>query len=141
MAEQLVTSEVVKVALLTPEQEILLLVRSDSDEDRPGDWDFPGGGPEPGEDRVQAAIREVNEEAGICLEPTQLELILSETFTDRGHPVAKFCYQAQLPDKPPVRLSSEHQSYEWPLLRDAITKFQHPFWNKAMQHLVQVDAA
>ena len=32
---------------------------------RPGDWEFPKGGVEPGEELQQTAIREVEEEAGI----------------------------------------------------------------------------
>ena len=32
---------------------------------RPGDWEFPKGGVEPGEELQQTAIREVKEEAGI----------------------------------------------------------------------------
>ena len=32
---------------------------------RPGDWEFPKGGVEPGEELQQTAIREVREEAGI----------------------------------------------------------------------------
>ena len=32
---------------------------------RPGDWEFPKGGVEPGEELQQTAIREIKEEAGI----------------------------------------------------------------------------
>lgn len=41
------------------EREYLLL------KSRPGDWEFPKGGVEPGEELQQTAIREVKEEAGI----------------------------------------------------------------------------
>ncbi len=41
------------------EREYLLL------KSRPGDWEFPKGGVEPGEELQQTAIREVREEAGI----------------------------------------------------------------------------
>jgi 8-oxo-dGTP pyrophosphatase MutT (NUDIX family) len=64
---------------------ILLEKRSDS-----GLWGLPGGGIEPGESIIQAAVREVNEETGLVIEVHRLLGVYSEpedrivTFLDNG---------------------------------------------------------
>ena len=45
--------------------EILLLKRSHTDDWRPGHWGLPGGHVEPGESHIQAAARELLEEANV----------------------------------------------------------------------------
>ena len=46
---------------------VLLLRRSKTDPWRPGGWNLPGGGVEPGETSLQGAIRETREEAGLMV--------------------------------------------------------------------------
>ena len=53
--------------------EVLFEVRSEKIGRQPGDICFPGGAVEPGENPVDAAFRETQEE--LCVEPGQLELI------------------------------------------------------------------
>lgn len=62
----------VRVILTTPEDQVLLL--EDSDPGLPGRrwWVTPGGGIDPGETEVEAAVREVAEETGLVLDPVQL---------------------------------------------------------------------
>lgn len=56
-----------RVVLLDPEDRILLMKgRLPSAKDRPGAWFTVGGGVEPGETVVEAAVREIREETGIA---------------------------------------------------------------------------
>jgi ADP-ribose pyrophosphatase YjhB (NUDIX family) len=66
---QRVTARVVPV---NAEGEVLLL--QDQDPARPGElrWGTPGGAVEPGESLAEAAVRELHEETGIVVGPTDL---------------------------------------------------------------------
>lgn len=55
----------VGVLILNEDGQFLLGRRKGAHE--PGTWAFPGGKPDPGEHPTAAAIREVEEETGICL--------------------------------------------------------------------------
>ena len=59
MVEEAVSAGAILFRDTRSEREYLLL------KSRPGDWEFPKGGVEPGEELQQTAIREVEEEAGI----------------------------------------------------------------------------
>lgn len=50
----------------------ILLGLAVSDDERNGNWCFPGGGIEDGENSLNAAIREVYEEMGLICEPLQI---------------------------------------------------------------------
>lgn len=53
------------VAMVFNEKGEILLGKSKAKDDRKGKWCFPGGGIDKGENALQAAIRELNEEAGL----------------------------------------------------------------------------
>jgi len=69
---------VAKVIVMNAAGQMLALRRSKTDERRPGQWDFPGGHTDPGEDIMEAALRETREEAGIELPYADLKFALSE---------------------------------------------------------------
>ena len=66
-----------------------LLLLDCADPDRPGVrwWELPGGGVEPGEDEVDALVREVLEETGLAVGPDAVGPLLwtqESTFQHRG---------------------------------------------------------
>lgn len=75
----MITHVVAKTVIFDSHKRLLLLVRSDDDVHRAGGLDIPGGQVDTGEDYKTAAIREAYEEAGLELDPNQLELFYSVT--------------------------------------------------------------
>jgi 8-oxo-dGTP diphosphatase len=65
---------VVAVAILDDEGRVLMQRRRFG-RVHGGLWEFPGGKLEPGESPESAALREIDEELAICLEPTALEAL------------------------------------------------------------------
>jgi|GEM_PF-196395 len=100
-----------KVLLVNGRGEILFLRRSDTDENRPGGWDFPGGNAEPGEDAYETVIRETQEEAGLQLHDPQL--IFAATRTGGYGVGCWLLFLAYVPDDVTITLSPEHSSFEW----------------------------
>lgn len=90
---------------------------------RPGDWEFPKGGVEDGEELQQTAIREVKEEAGI----ERFRLIdgfredYDYVFQANGRTIYKtvhlFIAKAYNPD---VELSKEHHDLQWRDYEEAV---------------------
>ena len=64
----------VRLVLLDARPAALLLhTRDFSDETFDSAWELPGGGIEPGESFLEAAVREIREETGLELEPRSVE--------------------------------------------------------------------
>jgi 8-oxo-dGTP pyrophosphatase MutT (NUDIX family) len=63
--------------------------------DRPGrGWEVPGGHLDPGESPLDAAVRELEEEAGLVVRPEQVELFGGQQITVLGTPPADYAYPA-----------------------------------------------
>ena len=77
-----------------------------------GDWDLPGGRPDPGEDHRAALKREVQEEAGLVVEVGEaLEEYLFEVLP--GRLVRILPYVCRLTGGGDVVLSHEHLETRW----------------------------
>lgn len=94
-----------------------------------GHWDLPKGKLEAGETKIQAAIRELEEETGlteIAIHEGFEESLMYQFRDKHGNPIEKTVhfFVGQVPHRnSPVKISREHQGYDW-----------LPF-NKAMQRL------
>lgn len=97
---------------------ILLLRRSSTHPHFAGHIDFPGGEVEAGESHTETVSREIQEEVGITIPPTQLTLAYSIRLSDKlTHEV----FAADLLNtRPVITLSWEHSSFEWMPLKDFI---------------------
>jgi 8-oxo-dGTP pyrophosphatase MutT (NUDIX family) len=64
-----------------------------------GKWQLPGGGRHRGESSLQAAIREVHEEVGLWLEPSQLQFLVSIPKQSGQLPFNIDMYAVEMPRK------------------------------------------
>ena len=125
--------EVVKVAVLSPDSEVLLLKRAENDRNRPGEWDFPGGGVESGETLPETAVREAYEEAGLVLKFDWLTLVDTGITTKAdGDVIRRSLYVAKLASAQTVKLSPEHTEFRWLSVEEALKVFEHPFWTSGL---------
>lgn len=102
---------VAKVIVVNEAGEMLALHRSMDDVRRPGQWDFPGGHVDEGEDMRQAARRETIEEAGLDLSDLRLVFALSD-MTPNGAG-SWLVFVAHVSGSPNIALSHEHDDYKW----------------------------
>jgi 8-oxo-dGTP pyrophosphatase MutT (NUDIX family) len=118
------THVVAKVLLVSPDNKVLTMKRSSTAPRRPSEDDIPGGWVDEGEDFTTAAIRETEEEAGIVLAPEDINLIYTVTaMTDKGNTCWLFYVgHTQNTD---VKLSDEHESFEWRTVEEAIESIQY----------------
>lgn len=123
----------------TPQGRKYLVLRSSrtgAETSRPDFWDFPKGLLEKGEKGIDAAIREGKEEVGI--EDFSFIEGFKETvhyFTRRdGKPVPKFVamFLAEVKDDK-VKLSWEHDKYEWLIFRGARERISRTEMKKALE--------
>uniref|UniRef100_UPI002540129A bis(5'-nucleosyl)-tetraphosphatase [asymmetrical] n=1 Tax=Euleptes europaea TaxID=460621 RepID=UPI002540129A len=85
-------------------------------------WTPPKGHVDPGEDDLQTALRETQEEAG--LDPSQFTILegfkKELNYTVRGKPKSVIYWLAEMKDSDvEVKLSSEHQAFRWLPLNEA----------------------
>jgi len=121
-----------KAAVLNEKNEILLIKRHKDDHHGAGKWDFPGGTLDSDENLEEALRREIEEEVGIKI---KLESILSvhdfekkynKNIKINGEKAvvngkgARFLGYAKSDN---IRLSKEHEEYEWVTMEKALGKF------------------
>lgn len=125
---------VAKSVILNSDGAVLLLRRSQTDTRRPGDWDFPGGVIEPGEDMAAGAAREIYEESGLTVEPAQLQLVYAatEAFQDTESVTRLLFVGKTVADA--IQLSFEHDAYKWVDLDTALQDFPHPFYGAGLRY-------
>jgi len=129
------TKIVAKTVVLNGDGEVLLLRRSRTDDRRPGEWDFPGGGIEPGEDLAAGAAREITEESGLTIEPSQLKLLYAATdlYERYDESVSRLLFAGRI-DTGDVQLSFEHDEYKWVEIDTALAEFPHPFYGAGLKY-------
>ena len=130
---------VAKTFVINASGKVLLLRRVSTDAVRPGEWDLPGGGVEPGESYVNAAIREAFEEAHITLQPERTQLIYAVTrlATDGRKSVNRFVFATVLAEDQTPTLSHEHQEYMWVPIGEVAQVFPHPVYAVALQYAIE----
>ena len=98
-------------AILIHQDRVLLLANER------GEWDLPGGRPDPGEDHRAALKREVREEAGLEVEVgAALEEHLFEVLPGRF--VRILAFACRVVGASDVVLSHEHEEMRWQLLAE-----------------------
>lgn len=132
------TVVIVKVVAVNEAGDILLLKRSLSASNRPGDWDFPGGHVDGDEDFPAAVCRELAEETGIKLVPAQVRLFFAHTMmVSEDLNAVRLMYWVKLPTEVSVSLSEEHASYQWTPAADVPTVFPHPVFGQSVAYGIE----
>lgn len=85
-------------------------------------WQLPGGGAHRGEPQAEAACRELYEEAGVKVKPTDLKLLYQGRSTQYGLSFRYSCYAVVLAKKPTLRKQAwEITEIDW-LPLEEVTK-------------------
>lgn len=95
---------------------ILIVKRSDKDSHKPGEWEFPGGKLDEGQDLNKALEREVLEETGLFIIPTsRMAYIESEIITKGQYQGLPYVVIIGIGKKVggKIKLSDEHDDYKW----------------------------
>ena len=113
-------SKVAKLVIIDNDGKYLLMHRSD----HPTfgiDPDLPGGTLEEGELPIETMVREVDEEAGIDINASDVREVYAGT--DYSAHGTEYClYEIKLDHRPEVKMSWEHSAYEWLSLPDFLAK-------------------
>lgn len=89
----------------------VLLTRRAKEKTFPGTWENSGGAVQAGETSLQAIVRELKEETGICAEPSEFELISSSS--DRYTHYDFYCLKRDIPISQVVLLPGETDAVCW----------------------------
>lgn len=101
-----------KALLINPENNVLVLRRSDTDTHDGGAWDIPGGRLNDSEDPALGVVREVLEESGISIPPPETPVGIHHFTRDDGQGITMIVYVANVPITDVV-ISHEHTEYAW----------------------------
>lgn len=122
----------VKAVVLNEKNEVLLIKRPKKDYYGAGSWDFPGGKLEAGEDLEEGLKREIMEETGIeakigpVIFIKDFEKKYNDKFDFNGEEVivnGKGIRFVAYYESGEIKLSDEHEKYEWVDLDKAAEKF------------------
>ncbi|MGE3181967.1 MAG: NUDIX domain-containing protein, partial [Phycisphaerae bacterium] len=106
-----------KALIVNDQERVLVLKRRARAKSRPGEWELPGGRPEPGESIDQALIREVREETGLTVRLDGFVGCAEDTVENKKlhHVVyrAKWVDARQTPER-----SKEHAALRWVARKD-----------------------
>lgn len=118
------THLVAKVLLVNDNHEVLVLRRSETDSRRPLEGDIAGGWVDEGEDITHAAVRETEEEVGIQIDKADLKLVYAHSEMRKDRNVCWLFFIGRT-DNIDVKLSSEHDQFQWLNLEKAIEYIQY----------------
>ncbi|MCA9344569.1 NUDIX hydrolase [Candidatus Saccharibacteria bacterium] len=109
---------IAKVLLYGPKNQILLLQRSNSHPYYALQPDIPGGEVERGETNNVAVARELEEETGVSLPPSNFTQVHEQQVTQQKK---YLIFQAAIKEFPKITLSWEHINYSWGLVEDMLS--------------------
>lgn len=118
-----------------------LALRRSAWDDRPElsrEPDLPGGTVEPGESFLEACQREVAEEVGLDIERNNLQLVYCQTkyFEPDDVSVSRALFYVEVDDSP-VKLSWEHEDYQWVTIDQVEESGLRQHWLDGIQYARQ----
>jgi 8-oxo-dGTP diphosphatase len=99
--------------ILRDDRCVLFLRRNPTKDHAPGEWETPNGRLEAGETVLDALHREVAEETGLAVEPIRPVDTWRITREPGGQEMIGITYLCRCLGAYDVRLSQEHDAYEW----------------------------
>ena len=102
---------IVKSLIYDDADNVLVLVRSNTHPSYADEEDLPGGELEGSEVPAVSALREIHEETGLLIEPSEAHEVLRKKVEPNTTHILFRCKIHSL--KPSIELSWEHKSYEW----------------------------
>ncbi|KNX39200.1 NUDIX hydrolase [Luteipulveratus halotolerans] len=121
-----VVRSTVRVLLVDEHERVLMFEDSDAGVGARW-WILPGGGIDPGESDLEAVLREVREETGLCLRPTEVVGPLAHRHVVHG-------YSDQVVDQDDTfygaRVAAFEVSTEGFTAEEQITVLQHRWWSR-----------
>ena len=129
--------KVVAKALITNKNDqLLLLYRSNTHPNLPGQLDLPGGEVENGEHWEDAVVREIQEETAIMVPPATLKKLFEKQYSNVKHVL--YITKINKID-PTIVLSWEHSDFKWYkkeiLLKEFLSKNVDPYFKDVIQYL------
>ncbi len=98
-------------------EKILIVKRTDEDEDMAGCWEFPSGNASEGEYLIRELKRELLEEIGIEIEEKNIKIVGISQYNSEKKDYIKCSvqlnYLVNLKEMPQIKLSHEHVAYDW----------------------------
>ena len=134
------TTIVQKAVVLNDDGHILIVRRSSIDSRRPLQWDLPGGQFEDGEEMIASVEREIREET--ALEVIDTRAIYAKTELrkwEAGEASAVFVFYVAYAKSSEVKLSFEHDTYQWLALVDAIPLFEYDLHKELLNYIQEND--
>ena len=127
-----------KVLIVNENREILVLRRSQTDDRRPGQWDFPGGWVDAGEDTLAAVKRESIEEAGVTLSDPKLVFAFSEMTEGYGGGTW-ILFVDHITGSPKVTVSHEHDTHAWKHPEDLLQEITYERQRRMLAYVMEND--
>lgn len=124
-----------KVVLFRDDGKTLMLRRSKSVPYRPGELDTAGGMVDDGEDYIAAAVREVQEEAGLEIKSADIKLVFAESGLRKEVPTTWLFFVTKVKGTG-VTLSEEHEAFEWMELDKALEQMEDERHKRLLKYIM-----
>lgn len=135
------TEVIQKAVIFNEDNEMLMLRRSKTDIRRPLQWDLPGGMYEVGEELFESVNREIAEETGLevsSLMPvyTKTEVRIWKDNKGEQQTNAVFIFYTARTKSKLVKLSYEHDKFQWRPLEEAVKEFEYYLHKELLRHVI-----
>lgn len=126
-----VAGDVLCKVVITCGNKALLVKRSKWVKYSRGRWDLPGGALDEGETKLEAAIRECKEEAGLEVLEKDLSLVAEQIGDRNGHKALRVCFKLKFLVEFEPKLSFEHSEFRWMSKKEIVGTDLPEFYKEA----------